>query len=55
MGLKSKKQQKNGKKPQDFVDEVSENFKNLGKKLEITNTDFIRTTESRHKISAIHF
>ncbi len=55
-GLKVEKAaKKNGKKPQEFVDEVSQNFKNLGKKLEITNTDFIRTTESRHKISAICF
>ena len=32
-----------------FVDKVSENFVNLSKKLKISNTDFVRTTEKRHK------
>ena len=34
--------------PQDFVDEVSINFKNLLKCMKFTNDDFIRTTEKRH-------
>jgi leucyl-tRNA synthetase len=34
---------------QQLVDSVMVNFKNLWKELEITNTDFIRTTEARHE------
>ena len=34
-----------------FCDEISETFKNLSKTLNLTNTDFIRTTEDRHKHS----
>ena len=30
----------------------SENFLNLSKKLKISNTDFVRTTEERHKKSS---
>ena len=41
--------------PQSFVDKVSKNFLDLTKKLEISNTDFIRTTEERHKSSAKKF
>ena len=40
-------QQKND--PKDFCDEISQNFIELAKKLNLTNTDFIRTTENRHK------
>ncbi len=39
----------NDKKPQEFVDLVSKNFKNLTEILNISNSDFIRTTELRHK------
>jgi len=35
--------------PQAFTDKVSENFRSLLKKLNISNDDFIRTTEERHK------
>ena len=42
---------KAGVNPQSFTDEVSKSFYNLAKKLEIKNTDFIRTTEQRHKES----
>ena len=35
--------------PKQFVDNVSYNFKELARILNISNTDFIRTTESRHK------
>jgi methionyl-tRNA synthetase len=35
--------------PQQFCDEVSEEFRALCAKLEISNNDFIRTTEPRHK------
>ena len=34
-----------------FCDEISQTFRNLSKTLNLTNTDFIRTTEERHKIS----
>ncbi|MCD6183241.1 MAG: class I tRNA ligase family protein, partial [Thermovirga sp.] len=37
-----------GLTPQQLVDQVVVNFKNLWTKLDITNTDFIRTTEPRH-------
>lgn len=40
--------QKAGKKPQNFVDEMSGYFKDLWKILNISNDDFIRTTEERH-------
>ena len=35
--------------PKIFVDKVSENFVKLAKTLKISNTDFVRTTEERHK------
>jgi methionyl-tRNA synthetase len=38
----------NGKSPQEFVDEMSEKFKEAWKLLNISNTDFIRTTDERH-------
>ena len=34
-----------------FCDEISLTFRNLSKTLNLTNTDFIRTTENRHKLS----
>ncbi|WP_163655563.1 methionine--tRNA ligase [Listeria sp. PSOL-1] len=34
---------------QEYVDEFATGFQNLWQKLEISNTDFIRTTEKRHK------
>lgn len=39
----------NGEKPIELADRVVVRFQDLWKKLEITNTDFIRTTEKRHK------
>ncbi len=36
---------------QKFCDEISLTFKDLTQKLNLTNTDFIRTTEERHKKS----
>ena len=48
-GLKVEKAaKKNNTDPKMFVDKVSENFVNLSKKLKISNTDFVRTTEERH-------
>lgn len=38
-----------GKTPQQFVDNIVEGIKELWAKLEISNDDFIRTTEPRHK------
>lgn len=38
-----------GVDPQAFTDEVSQTFRTLWPKLNITNDDFIRTTEERHK------
>ncbi len=40
---------KKGIAPQQFVDEVSAEFQALLPKLNISNDDFIRTTEARHK------
>ena len=37
--------------PLRFCDEISQTFRNLSKTLNLTNTDFIRTTEKRHKLS----
>ena len=37
-----------GKSEQQFVDDIANDFKKLWKKLEISNDDFIRTTEERH-------
>ena len=41
-----------GKTPQQFADEVSGEFRALWKRMRLTNDDFIRTTEERHKKSA---
>jgi len=38
----------------DFCNELSQTFRNLSKTLNLTNTDFIRTTEDRHKKSVQH-
>ena len=35
--------------PLKFCDEISQTFRNLSKILNLSNTDFIRTTETRHK------
>ena len=35
----------------EFCDEISKTFRNLSDLLNLTNTDFIRTTEERHKKS----
>ena len=43
--------EKKGVQPLAFCDEISKTFKNLSKTLNLTNNDFIRTTESRHKKS----
>jgi len=43
--------EKNNKDPKLFCDEISKIFEDLTKKLNLSNTDFIRTTEDRHKKS----
>ena len=40
--------------PAEFCDEISKTFNDLTKTLNLTNTDFIRTTEIRHKKSVQH-
>jgi len=37
-----------------FCDEISQTFRNLSNTLNLTNTDFIRTTQERHKKSVQH-
>ncbi len=41
-----------GMDPQTFTDQVSQNFRDLLPAMDISNDDFIRTTEDRHKVSA---
>ncbi|WP_373230513.1 methionine--tRNA ligase [Cohnella sp.] len=43
-----RKAQEAGKTPQQFVDDIVVGIKELWMKLEITNDDFIRTTDNRH-------
>ena len=53
MALKFQKRRTKGIDPQKFCDEISQTFKDL-LILKLTNTDFIRTTEERHKTSVKH-
>jgi methionyl-tRNA synthetase len=43
-----KSAQKAGKAPKDFCDEISSLFKEMDRELEISNDDFIRTTDPKH-------
>ncbi|MNJ36777.1 Methionine--tRNA ligase [compost metagenome] len=45
-----RKAQESGKTPQQFVDGIVVGIKELWRKLDISNDDFIRTTEPRHKV-----
>ena len=54
MDLRFKCAEKNKIDPLKFCDEISQTFKALSKTLNLTNTDFIRTTEKRHKDSVQH-
>ncbi len=48
-GLKIQREaKKNSKDPKKFCDEISLKFKDLTKTLNLSNNDFIRTTEKRH-------
>tara|TARA_B100002051_G_scaffold276158_1_gene322799 strand:+ start:484 stop:2022 length:1539 start_codon:yes stop_codon:yes gene_type:complete len=44
----------NNKDPLEFCDEISKTFKELSKTLNLSNNDFIRTTERRHYKSVQH-
>ncbi len=48
-----KEAKKNNKDPKTFCDELSETFRSLTKILNLSNNDFIRTTEKRHHKSVI--
>ena len=48
-----KEAKKNNKDPRLFCDELSETFRSLTKILNLSNNDFIRTTEMRHHKSVI--
>ena len=48
-----KEAEKNNKDPKNFCDEISETFRSLTNTLNLTNNDFIRTTEIRHHKSVI--
>jgi len=51
-GLKIQRSaEKQKKDPKSFCDEISKIFEDLTVTLNLSNTDFIRTTENRHKIS----
>lgn len=45
-----RKAEENGETPQKYVDHIVSGIQDLWKKLKITNDDFIRTTEKRHKV-----
>ena len=51
-GLKIQRSaEKLNKDPKSFCDEISKTFEDLTKTLNLSNSDFIRTTENRHKVS----
>ncbi len=51
-GLKIQRSaEKLNKDPKSFCNEISKTFEDLTKTLNLSNTDFIRTTEDRHKVS----
>jgi len=54
-GLKIQRSaEKAGKEPQLFCDQISKTFRDLSNTLNLSNTDFIRTTETRHKKTVQH-
>ena len=54
-GLKIQRSaEKAGKDPLVFCDKISQTFRDLSDTLNLTNTDFIRTTEARHKKTVQH-
>ena len=54
-GLKIQRAAENkGIEPLKFCDQISQTFRDLSKTLNLSNTDFIRTTEARHKKTVKH-
>ena len=54
-GLKIQRSaEKAGKEPIVFCDQISQTFRDLSDTLNLSNTDFIRTTETRHKKTVQH-
>ena len=54
-GLKIQRaSEKNKMEPLEFCNKISKTFKDLCNTLNLSNTDFIRTTENRHKKSVQH-
>ena len=54
-GLKVQRSaEKAGQEPQKFCDQISQTFRELSETLNLSNTDFIRTTEKRHKKTVQH-
>ncbi len=54
-GLKIQRSaEKAGKEPLVFCDQISQTFRDLSDILNLSNTDFIRTTEARHKKTVQH-
>ena len=54
-GLKIQRSAEKARKdPKEFCDQISQTFKDLSKTLNLSNTDFIRTTEDRHKKTVQH-
>ena len=54
-GLKIQRSaEKAGKDPLAFCDQISQTFRDLSDTLNLSNTDFIRTTEDRHKKTVQH-
>ena len=54
-GLKIQRAAENqGIDPLEFCDQISQTFRDLSKTLNLSNTDFIRTTEERHKKTVQH-
>lgn len=51
----AEKAEQNNKTPQEFVDEISFYYKETWRILDIDYSDFIRTTESRHKNGVLKF
>ncbi len=55
-GLKIQRSaEKEGLDTLNFCDQISKTFRDLSKTLNLSNTDFIRTTEERHKRTVQHF
>ncbi|MBI2623430.1 MAG: methionine--tRNA ligase [Candidatus Liptonbacteria bacterium] len=50
-----RKAEEEGKKPQEFVDEYAEKFRALVEAMNVSYTNFIRTTDAEHKKAAAEF